>query len=321
MLRLGGEGSKAMHRLPSFCCMIIAITGTASCWLEKPVWAQNEAAVERILAKSKEFIDKKKYAEGLAVLNRAIAAYPSVCKFYDARGRIFDSQERYKLAFADFDKAIKLKSPDSELYFKRGWCSDQLGNFAEAVVDYDKYLSFHPNDVSTLCCAADNLLELGQTDKAMKYLNRALAIEPDYGHARRLRAVVLNGKNGDIKQAIADFTVALKETDSGHYGSMLVMRAGAYAKLKDYPHALADYNAVLKLIPEDDNALRQRAAVYEAMGDLKKAVADYSKAIDLSPVYAAPSYVARARCYKKMGRADLAARDIEQSKTAVFFAP
>ena len=133
-------------------------------------------------------------------------------------------------------------------------------------------------------------------------------------YKRQLRGLLLHGKNGNEKAAIEDFSFVCKHPNFDHYGDTVGYRANAYMQIKDYPHALADYTTLIKLSPGDDNLRRQRAVVYELMGNFPKAVEDYTAAIELAQTESAPSYAARARCYEKLGKKDLAQRDLAKSK-------
>ena len=54
----------------------------------------------------------------------------------------------------------------------------------------------------------------------------------------------------------------------------------------DLDGALADYQQVLALIPDDAPAYNARGRVYQAKGDLDAALRDFTRAIQLNPEYA-----------------------------------
>jgi tetratricopeptide (TPR) repeat protein len=190
-----------------------------------------------------------------------------------------------------------------------------LDKFAEAVKDYEKYRSFKGARDREFagCCLADNLGQMGQTEKAIKVLNEIIEHNPNNRQARRQRGTFLNSDLGNPRQAVIDFTVAITEKGTD-YRDMYALRATAYTRLKDYPKAIADYTTVLQLNPNDDAAYRKRAEVYELMGDEKKAIEDYSAGIERNPEWAGPNYFSRARCYKKLGQNSLAQKDLEECK-------
>lgn len=80
---------------------------------------------------------------------------------------------------------------------------------AEAAPEYERYLARHPDDLKALVLAGQNARELGQDDQALKYLERALAIQPDHAIALKARALLraarddLHGALDDLDHAIA----------------------------------------------------------------------------------------------------------------------
>ncbi|MEQ1590945.1 MAG: tetratricopeptide repeat protein [Thiobacillaceae bacterium] len=85
-----------------------------------------------------------------------------------------------------------------------------------------------------------------------------------------------NSKQGDLKAAIADFTLALRAdaTYKGAYQN----RAFAYMKLGDFQAALRDANTFIRLHPDDPDGLASRGTIYRFKGDLGLAKKDYEQA-------------------------------------------
>jgi tetratricopeptide (TPR) repeat protein len=54
-------------------------------------------------------------------------------------------------------------------------------------------------------------------------------------------------------------------------------------QLKDYDKALHDYNEAIKLSPEETKYYQVRALIYQAKGDFKAALADVDKILKLDP--------------------------------------
>jgi tetratricopeptide (TPR) repeat protein len=89
------------------------------------------------------------------------------------------------------------------------------------------------------------------------------------------------------KEAVADYDKALalgtssevpRETAMAHLG-----RGYALLLLDQNQPAVADFDAVLKVVPGSSNALRWRGAAYQGLGDRAKAVADYKAALAIEP--------------------------------------
>ena len=61
------------------------------------------------------------------------------------------------------------------------------------------------------------------------------------------------------------------------------LRGGAYFKKHDLPHALADFEATIRLDPHFSEAYRLRGVVYMSMNDYDHAVSDFNEALRLNP--------------------------------------
>lgn len=83
---------------------------------------------------------------------------------------------------------------------------------------------------------------------------------------------------GNYQTAVDDFTCALT-LDPSNY-TIYFYRAGAYYDLKDYKAARADYEAVLKEVPNDGSTLNNLGNVFYAEGDYTTALDYYTKAIE-----------------------------------------
>jgi tetratricopeptide (TPR) repeat protein len=120
-----------------------------------------------------------------------------------------------------------------------------------------------------------------------------------------------NGRRGDLRQAIADYTQALQlQPDDGN---AFYNRGFAYQGLNDTELAIKDQSEAIRLNPSDADALLARGYGYERLGNLKAAVADFSEVIRLQPDNA-EAYYYRWAAYKDLGEtehsiADLAALD------------
>jgi len=270
---------------------------------------------ESLLKQAQQLQKNKKIDLALAYLNKAIKLSPRSGKLYLNRARVYSDLGKYPLSAKDCNKALELDPALIDAYFDRAWAADHQNDFAGACKDYEKFLSFNPttNRAFAGCCLADNLGQQGKVDEAIKVLNKTIAYEPTCAQALRLRGNFLNSVGRDVKQAIADYSAAIK-LKRGSYRDIYALRAGGYEQVKDYAKAIADYTTVLTMNTADDNIFRKRAAAYEKMGDYKSAIDDYTTSIETNPDWAGPSYFSRARCYKRLGQNALAQKDLDECK-------
>lgn len=73
---------------------------------------------------------------------------------------------------------------------------------------YDQILAIKPDDTEALTYKADEALALGETEWARSLCDRALALDPDNGHAYYQRACA-NAEAGAIEEALSDLKQAI----------------------------------------------------------------------------------------------------------------
>ena len=76
-----------------------------------------------------------------------------------------------------------------------------------------------------------------------------------------------------------------------------INRGSAFQAKGDRDQAIADYNKVIEINPQDAEAYYNRALATLDKGDRNRTLADYTKAIEIRPGFA-DAYVARS-CWRK----------------------
>ncbi len=99
---------------------------------------------------------------------------------------------------------------------------------------------------------------------------------------------MLHSKRGDDRLAVEDFSQVIKlEPDNAE---ALENQAAAYDALGEHHLAREDYDGVIRLEPDNAVALYSRGACLAQMGDLDGALADFDRAIALEPGDSVPYY-------------------------------
>jgi tetratricopeptide (TPR) repeat protein len=121
-------------------------------------------------------------------------------------------------------------------------------------------------------------------DKAVDLLRKATDL--DHKYAGDLAAVYQQRGYASASQqryqdAINDFDAALKLKPNDV--RIYEQRAAVEMKLEEYDKALADYSEAIKLKPNDVKYYAYRSYIYELNGDLKNSMADTDKVLKLDP--------------------------------------
>ncbi|MCK5676015.1 MAG: tetratricopeptide repeat protein, partial [Verrucomicrobia bacterium] len=150
---------------------------------------------------------------------------------------------------------------------------------------------------------------LGQYEKALADIDRAIEVNPVYALAYIGRASGLN-LQGQSVQAVKDYTKAIELCDGVAF--FYNLRADAYAEMKNFDAALADHARAIELSPDQNQYRRDRAFLLEKMGAYELALDHYSEQIAANPEGYLP-YIGRAAFYERTQHFDEALKDYSLS--------
>ena len=138
---------------------------------------------------------------------------------------------------------------------------------------------------------AQDYFKMGQLsaslDNGIRYLSKAIEMNPDYAEAYLRRGQRYLGKK-QYDKALADFTKAISLNP--RQAEYHVSRADAYLLQKQYEPALPDLNQAIALDSQNFRAYLNRGKVYVQQGNLEQALKDFDQAIRLRPREAGPFY-------------------------------
>jgi serine/threonine-protein kinase len=115
----------------------------------------------------------------------------------------------------------------------------------------------------------------------LQEFERALGLCPNHVLARFSRGYTLGADPRRLRDAVADYDVALRVNP--HFAPGHLNRGTARSMLGDDDGALRDFDEALKLRPDYASAYTNRGALLQARGELDRAIADYDEAIRLDP--------------------------------------
>jgi len=187
------------------------------------------------------------------------------------RGDIFLRRQRYQDALKAFDAAIRLAPSASEGYCNRGVALEALGRLEEALAAHDRALRYRPDNATAHFNRGNVLKALGRNQDAIAAYGRALAARPNYAEALVNRGAALLASERPL-DALNDFGKALglkPNLIAAHIG-----RASAHRDLAQYDLALGAVAAVLKMEPENREALRLRYRIMVAAERAEEALTE-----------------------------------------------
>jgi len=188
------------------------------------------------------------WAGGIGDLTRAMANRPPSVHRLLLRARMHECAGEVKAARADRDEAGRLTPADEMDYVARGK-SRVADDTKAALADFERATEMNPRYLSAWQNQAHVYSEkLGQPEKALAALDKALALAPEFAPARVGRAVLLarTGKRADA-HAEADKALAVSRDAEVRYQVACVYALTAKTEPTDKALAIQHFRMALQL--------------------------------------------------------------------------
>jgi tetratricopeptide (TPR) repeat protein len=291
----------------------------------------------------KEFHKHGNWKDAIASFTKAIALNPNDSTLYHWRGLscLFQSgMEDPKLgnrgtsylqdlqqAVADFSKVIQVEPKNAQAYSERGDCYDKLDQLENAIADYNKAIQIDPGNCNAYQGRARVYRKKKQYSQALSDCDKALQLiggQDDPHHLQfawlHIDRAVIYEDQGKFKEAIKDYDNAIAIIEAAKNMTPVLpgfyaLRAEAFRKDKQYEKAIDDCAKAAGFAPYPfpDSTLVTRGLSYGALGKDQKALDSYTQAIKRSSDFA-QAYYERAKVYRRLGKDDLASKDLETSR-------
>jgi tetratricopeptide (TPR) repeat protein/S1-C subfamily serine protease len=224
--------------------------------------------------------------EAVAAFDEAIKIKPNLYAAWYARGLALRGQDKYQEALASFEKMTQIRFDLYQGWRERGIALYKLNRYPDALASFDKAIALNDKDSVLYMWRGHLLYKLKRYPAAIDAYSQAIKLKP-HPFAYNNRGAT-RADLGDKQGAIADFNkvIELKPDDAEAYSN----RGVARSHLGDKQGAIADYTKAIELQPDDADAYYNRGVDRYELGDKQKAIADFSKAIELKPDLAVAYY-------------------------------
>lgn len=232
-------------------------------------------------------VTRRDFAQGIANLTKAVAAAPDDPEFHYQRANAYLANGQVAEALADFDQTLKLKENFLPAYLPRAEIELQEHREPDAIADLDKVDRLSPP-------SADLRLQLAEMEAGIDLFAAAMAqfdlwMKHHPEDSRRVRALdgrcfasAMQNQDLDAGMRNCNSAVSLGNKKVSGYGELLTDRGLMRLRQKDPEKAIADFDAALKLEPENARALYLKG-VAESHLHKPKADADIEAAKKLEP--------------------------------------
>jgi tetratricopeptide (TPR) repeat protein/predicted aspartyl protease len=240
---------------------------------------------------------------------------PTDAADYSRRGAASAARRDFERALADLTRACELAPNDAGYFYQRGVIYLETKQTDPALADFNRALELKPDDVPALVARAELRLAGSDRTGASADLDAADRIAPKEADVRLLLAHDYQRADLSVL-AVAQLDLwILSHTDDARMADALYGRCWLRAlQGQDLPKALNDCNSAFRMSSKSGNLMAQilnsRGLVRLRLGDYDKSIADYDASLKLYPQDAWSLYgrgVAKMRRNKAAeGEADIA---------------
>ncbi len=181
-------------------------------------------------------------------------------------------------------------------------------DYMDALQHYDSMIDPANPHALALYRRGTALEALGQTDRALSDYNQAIKLDPREPLAFFGRGVLLATRKRAYVRAIADFDKVLALQPDNV--AALMFRGDAYGQMGEFGRSLADLDRAIALAPDDARAYVFRGLANGRRGKDQLALDDYASALERDPRNV-DALVNRAAIRSAAGKNDQAIRDLD----------
>ncbi|MBY0433696.1 MAG: tetratricopeptide repeat protein [Cyclobacteriaceae bacterium] len=237
------------------------------------------------------------------------ASSNSRAHIFNYLGQIEYKIKRYDVSIAWLDSAINLMPDNAGFRINRGLSKQEKKDNAGAIADFEKALAQDPDN----SLARHNLAALqkasGNTEASDKLLDEAIQRSPGLPYPLADRAFHKLEKN-DLAGALADYNevVRLEPENEENY----INRGLVKEKMNDLPGALKDFSKAIDLNDKNEKAWLCHGNILSKQNKWKDAIDDYTVAITHAPDYGL-AYLNRALSLSNLKRNKEACEDLNKA--------
>lgn len=300
------------------CRAIVGLAAAVAAAFATPAIAAGQGLSDRIALCTPRAEARARVRELSAALTRVERSPEASFDLHTARGRARTETCDFEGALTDFDRALRVKPQrlplNANFYIGRADAYLRLERRDQALADYAAALALTPGaDDKAHIHQMRGFIHTDSGDEisAIQEFSQVIVLRPDFADAYWFRAVSYENIN-DYASALADYERMARLWPDDWTGWSQVCWGHAYAnsRLED---GLRACDTALRLNPGDPNTLDGRGFVNFRLGRFLDAVADYDRALAQTPRLPASLFL-RGLAKARLGDATAAASDVSAAE-------
>ncbi len=231
------------------------------------------------IRRSLVYAAENKLALALEDCDILIQAHPELASAHGARGRVLQLEGEFDEAIAACTRAIDLGLEAALVFLARGISYASTNRAELAVADCETALALEPNNA--LACQLRGTLSMqnGELDSALQAFRKASELAPEWTEPRAHLAWLYRLKD-DPQSAVDEQSILVSQQpkNAAHY----VNRAYAYAQLHDYEKAKCDLDLACQLDPANEQGFYVRGQFWMQRQEYDLALHDFNRVLSMT---------------------------------------
>jgi tetratricopeptide (TPR) repeat protein len=249
--------------------------------------ARNPSDASAFLHRGNAYLENDDPSRAISDYTEAIRLDPLNVRAYELRVRAYAEMGHYDHAISDCDEMIRLAPVDPLGFSLRAEIFVCMGDYDKAIAAYDRAIVLAQEPLHYLE-RASTYLKRGNYEAAIADFSEAIKLDPTFteAYSRRSKAWAASG---DRDKANADYDEALRlgtiQSGGLHRSRGLAFESkGDHERaIVEFGRAIANYDAALRIFPDDAALLYRRGIVKLDAGDDIGGNADIAAARAIKP--------------------------------------
>jgi len=202
----------------------------------------------------------------------------SAAEWFDSGNEVAEYND--EIAIENYKKAIDINPNYAAAYYQIGIAYYRLVEYEAAIINFQKVIEIDPiNYLDAYSCIWDICSDMGDYDTAIKNLQIAIDVNPNYSYAYNMIGTA-HRRKADYDSAIKYFQKAI-DIDLNNACAYSNIGVVLYEKA-DYNLAIINFQKAIDINPNYDRAYYNMGLSYQKKGDYYTAFKNYKKAIDIN---------------------------------------
>ena len=230
------------------------------------------------------YYSKQDLEKALDDNSKSIELDPNNEVYFYQRGYWYGELKKTDLSLENYKKALQINPSNIDVINSIGFIYENLGKIDLALETYNQGINLEKTDPSAAANCYNNRARIyeqqGKFDDALKDYSKAIQIEPKNAFWYYSKGAFLENFMNKPYDALLDYTMAIS-LDSIET-SYLWHRGKLFSeKLNNQEMAIQNFEQILKIEPNDVNALNWSSIFYHRNNEINKAIEGYKKIIKM----------------------------------------